>query len=93
MALVARVDLLLGAAIAWIIVALYQRHLSPRLRSGTRFAIICRFHPSCSEYARLALTKYGATLGVWKTIGRLRRCRPDNFDTCFDPPWAAATDA
>jgi putative component of membrane protein insertase Oxa1/YidC/SpoIIIJ protein YidD len=69
-----------------MIARLYQPFVSPRLRSGRRFAIICRFHPSCSEYAVLALRKHGAVPGLGKTLGRLRRCRPDNYENCFDVP-------
>jgi putative component of membrane protein insertase Oxa1/YidC/SpoIIIJ protein YidD len=76
----------LGATIAWLIVAFYQRHVSPRLREGRRLRVICRFHPSCSEYGVIALRKYGAFPGLARAIDRVRRCRPDNFDTCFDEP-------
>lgn len=38
----------------------------------------CVFTPSCSEYAVLALQKYGVLRGVPKIIGRLRRCHPPN---------------
>ena len=38
----------------------------------------CRFRPTCSEYAALAITKYGIIKGVVKTIGRLLRCHPFN---------------
>jgi putative component of membrane protein insertase Oxa1/YidC/SpoIIIJ protein YidD len=34
----------------------------------------CRFTPSCSRYATLALKKYGAVGGVRATARRLRRC-------------------
>lgn len=36
----------------------------------------CCFEPSCSDYAILAIEKYGAIRGVIKTINRLRRCHP-----------------
>ena len=34
----------------------------------------CRFTPSCSRYATLALKKYGAAGGVRASARRLRRC-------------------
>lgn len=36
----------------------------------------CCFEPSCSEYAILALEKYGLIRGVLKSINRLKRCHP-----------------
>ena len=36
----------------------------------------CCFEPSCSEYAILALEKYGLIRGVAKSINRLKRCHP-----------------
>lgn len=48
----------------------YQRWISPALPRS------CRFHPTCSEYARLAIERHGAGRGLWKTCGRLLRCQP-----------------
>lgn len=84
--MVRAINVALGVAMAWVIAAVYQRFVSPRLRDGRRVRVLCRFHPSCSEYGVLALRKYGAVPGIPKTIDRVRRCRPDNFDTCFDLP-------
>jgi hypothetical protein len=36
----------------------------------------CCFEPSCSEYAILAIKKYGVFKGVNKSIKRLKRCHP-----------------
>jgi putative membrane protein insertion efficiency factor len=57
----------------------YQRCLSPLLPGA------CRFWPTCSEYARLALTRHGlvrsGALAVW------RLCRCHRFARGgFDPP-------
>lgn len=56
-----------------VIVALirgYQKWLSPFLPSS------CRFHPTCSEYMRQAVERYGAWRGVWMGLRRLARCQP-----------------
>ena len=50
----------------------YQRHVSP-LKPPS-----CRFTPTCSEYAREAIEKYGALKGGWMAIKRLSRCHPLN---------------
>ncbi|MGI9286823.1 MAG: membrane protein insertion efficiency factor YidD [Pseudomonadales bacterium] len=36
----------------------------------------CRFHPSCSCYARDALQTHGLTTGLWLAIRRVLRCHP-----------------
>jgi putative membrane protein insertion efficiency factor len=51
-------------------VMLYQQYA----KSETRLR--CCFVPSCSEYAILALKKYGTIIGGSKTLGRLIRCHP-----------------
>ncbi|MFQ6090811.1 MAG: membrane protein insertion efficiency factor YidD [Candidatus Bipolaricaulia bacterium] len=51
-------------------ILLYQRLLSPLLPSS------CRFYPSCSEYARRAILKYGPLRGGWLAAKRIARCHP-----------------
>jgi putative membrane protein insertion efficiency factor len=36
----------------------------------------CRFEPTCSEYAREAVERYGAFRGTWLGLKRLARCHP-----------------
>jgi len=36
----------------------------------------CRFSPSCSEYAKEALVKYGFFKGLLKAVKRLLSCHP-----------------
>ena len=36
----------------------------------------CRFTPTCSEYAFMALKKYGPFKGLWLTVKRLSKCHP-----------------
>ncbi len=48
----------------------YQYLISPVL--GQR----CRFYPSCSKYAELALRKHGLFRGLYLTIKRVLRCHP-----------------
>lgn len=48
----------------------YKRRISPLLPPS------CRFTPTCSEYARLALLKHGLVRGLALAAGRLLRCQP-----------------
>ena len=43
---------------------------------GVAGAPVCKFHPSCSEYASLALRKHGVVRGGVKAAWRLLRCNP-----------------
>jgi uncharacterized protein len=36
----------------------------------------CRFTPSCSEYALVALRHHGALGGIWLALKRIGRCHP-----------------
>jgi hypothetical protein len=53
-------------------VRFYQRFISPVLGPH------CRFAPSCSQYAVLALQQHGALRGSWLAVRRLSRCHPWN---------------
>lgn len=48
----------------------YQVAISPVLPPA------CRYEPSCSEYARIAVERYGAGRGSWLALRRLGRCHP-----------------
>lgn len=58
----------------------YQRRVSPRL------PVLCRYEPSCSEYMRLAILKYGLGRGVWRGTLRLLTCAPWSRRPHLDPP-------
>jgi hypothetical protein len=42
------------------------------------FTNVCRFEPSCSEYMKLAIKKYGLFSGINKGSKRIYRCRYPN---------------
>ncbi|MFZ5867245.1 MAG: membrane protein insertion efficiency factor YidD [Thermodesulfobacteriota bacterium] len=52
------------------LIRLYQLFLSPLFPSA------CRFYPTCSEYAREAVSQHGIWRGLWLALLRLIRCRP-----------------
>ena len=37
---------------------------------------VCRFTPTCSQYAIEALRKHGPVRGLWLAIKRICRCNP-----------------
>lgn len=44
--------------------------------SGLKSAPTCRFRPTCSEYALLAVREWGILIGTGLTLIRLVRCNP-----------------
>jgi len=61
-------------------ITLYQKVVSPF------FPPCCRFTPSCSEYAREAVARYGIVNGSKLAIFRILKCQPfhpGGFDPLF----------
>lgn len=52
------------------LIRVYQLGVSPLLGAP------CRFHPSCSTYAREAVATFGAIRGGGLAVKRLLRCHP-----------------
>ncbi|MGO9059663.1 MAG: membrane protein insertion efficiency factor YidD [Candidatus Binataceae bacterium] len=53
---------------------LYRILMSPILSAHSGSA--CRFDPTCSHYAKIALLQHGIWRGSYLAIGRLVRCHP-----------------
>jgi len=56
--------------IALEVILFYQKLVSPYLPN------LCRYTPTCSEYAFQSLQKHGLINGIWLTAKRLIRCNP-----------------
>jgi putative membrane protein insertion efficiency factor len=52
------------------LIRLYQRYISAWLPP------VCRFHPTCSEYAAEAMRTWGLRIGGRLVLRRLLRCHP-----------------
>lgn len=59
-------------------ITLYQRYISPILPSS------CRYHPSCSEYTKISIMKFGILKGSLNGLLRILRCNAF-FKGGFDP--------
>ena len=57
----------------WLMIGVinaYRYAISPFLGNN------CRFHPSCSEYAVEAVSRFGILKGSYLALRRLLRCHP-----------------
>jgi putative membrane protein insertion efficiency factor len=54
----------------------YKNVVSPALHSVTGVTGACRFQPTCSEYAAIAVSEYGFLRGGLLAAWRLARCQP-----------------
>lgn len=52
------------------LIDVYRRYISP-MKSPC-----CRYIPTCSEYAMIAIERYGAARGGWLALKRILRCHP-----------------
>lgn len=64
------------ARVAAGLVRLYQIVLSPVKHALLGPHAGCRFHPTCSHYAREALLRHGLFHGSWLALRRILRCHP-----------------
>ena len=59
----------------------YHRFIHP----VTGHFLRCRYSPTCSDYAVLAVRKYGIAKGGWMSVRRIARCRPSVPMGTVDP--------
>ena len=52
------------------IIRFYQLFISPFLGAN------CRYAPTCSQYGKEAILKYGPFKGGWMALKRIGRCNP-----------------
>jgi len=52
------------------IIRFYQKRISPLTPPS------CRFYPTCSEYSKIAITRFGVFKGLRLSIIRILKCQP-----------------
>ncbi len=59
-------------------IKIYQKTLSPDHGIAKIFfqAGVCKFRPTCSEYAYEAISKFGIIKGASKSLKRVLKCNP-----------------
>jgi uncharacterized protein len=60
------------------LISLYQKTLSPDhgwFKSRYPYGY-CRFYPSCSQYAAMAINEHGSLKGILYAIKRVAKCNP-----------------
>ncbi len=66
----------LPARLAAALVRGYQIFLSPLKQVLFGPGCACRYHPSCSAFAREALLRHGLLRGTRLALARIARCHP-----------------
>lgn len=61
------------------VIIVYQKFFSPLLKNVIGVREVCRYSPTCSEYAKRAFFKYGVIKGIYVSMLRLLSCQPIRF--------------
>ena len=59
--------------VSMFLINVYQKFISPIF---THLGSHCKYYPTCSEYTKQAIKKYGVFKGVLMGICRILRCNP-----------------
>lgn len=59
--------------ISIFLIHLYKKYLSPWIH---QLGFDCKYYPTCSEYTRQAIEKYGIIKGGFLGIKRILKCNP-----------------
>ena len=51
----------------------YKKYISPFFYA---LGVRCKYYPTCSEYMKQAIEKYGVIKGIYLGIKRLLKCNP-----------------
>lgn len=59
-----------------LLITIYQSVFSILIKNILGINRMCRFSPTCSEYARLSINNDGVLRGLAKSLGRILKCQP-----------------
>ncbi|MDO8621016.1 MAG: membrane protein insertion efficiency factor YidD [Candidatus Levybacteria bacterium] len=58
-----------------LLILIYQKIFSTVLKNILGINKFCRFSPTCSQYAKESILKYGALRGGYLSVTRIINCR------------------
>ena len=56
-----------------LLISFYKKYISPIFHF---FGIECKYYPTCSEYTKQAIEKYGFLKGIFLGFIRILKCNP-----------------
>ena len=56
-----------------LLISVYKKYISPIFHFG---GIRCKYYPTCSEYTKQAIEKYGFLKGILLGFIRILKCNP-----------------
>lgn len=56
-----------------LLILFYKKYISPIFHF---FGIKCKYYPTCSEYTKQAIEKYGFLKGIFLGFIRILKCNP-----------------
>lgn len=59
-----------------IFIDIYQKFISFTLKNILGVSHFCRFRPTCSDYAKVAIQEEGIIKGTYIAIVRILKCQP-----------------
>ena len=69
----------------------YQKEIGPRIKENLGRERLCKYEPTCSEYAKRAIEQHGPVTGSVMATARLARCNPlsEGGEDPVGTPWYA----
>lgn len=55
------------------LIRFYQKNISPFFQAK---GVHCKYYPTCSEYTKQAIEKYGGVKGLYLGLKRILKCNP-----------------
>ena len=56
-----------------LLINIYKKNISPIFHF---YGVQCKYYPTCSEYCKQAIEKYGLIKGIFLGVIRILKCNP-----------------